>query len=135
MKKDFLPWMLLPGIMLTLSGVTLLAPRQAALAAPPAPARQAPKEPVYDDGDGDELLEHWGDPQFSREAERQMAGMGAGFVLLGTLALSRRSRKKHRCAAVPLPSQSDFLKLAPRPALAIRTDTSADVQTDTRKAA
>ncbi len=123
MKKEFTPWLLLPGIMLTLSGVTLLAPRQAALAAPPAPAQPAPKGVAYDDGDGDELLEHWGDPQFSREAQRQMAGMGAGFVLLGTLALSRRSRKKNRCEVVPLPSESDFLKLASRP------------HTDTRKAA
>jgi hypothetical protein len=133
MKKDFAPWLLLPGIMLTLSGVTLLAPHQAALAAPPALAQPAPKELVYDDGDGDELLEHWGDPQFSQEAQRQMAGMGAGFALLGVLALSRRSQKKRRGEAVPLPSESDFLKLASRPALDAQTDTHT--QTDTRKAA
>jgi len=112
MKKDLTPWLLLPSIVLALSGVSLLAPRQAALAAPPAPAQPALKEPVYDDGDGDELLEHWGDPQFSREAQRQMAGMAAGFVLLGTAAAVRRTRRKSCGETVSLPGEADFLKLS-----------------------
>ena len=62
MKKDLTPWLLLPGIVLTLSGVTLLAPHQAAQAAPPTP--QTPKVFAYDDGDGDELLEHWDNPLY-----------------------------------------------------------------------
>ena len=119
MKKDFTPWLLLPSVVLALSSVTLLAPHQAALAGPPPQAvPQAPEG----DGDGDELLEHWGDPQFSREEQKQMAGMAAGFLVLGAAAGVRRARRKSR-GEVFLPGESDFLKLAPQ------------TKPDTRKAA
>ena len=95
MKKDLAPWLLPPCILLALSGVTLLAPHGAALAAPPAPHQAAPQA-AEGDGDGDELLEHWSDPQFSREEQRQMAGMAAGFLLLGTAAAVRRARRLRR---------------------------------------
>ena len=114
------PWLLLPGIALTLSSVTLLAPHGAALAAPPAPKAAAlkavpgPQAVAEDDDDGDELLEHWSDPQFSREAQRQMAGMAAGFFVLGAAALRRRARQASRREAVPLPTEADFLKLDSR---------------------
>ena len=114
-KKDFTPWLLLPGIVLTLSSVTLLAPHQTAqAAAPPAPlnAQAAPKTIAYDDGDGgNELLEHWGDPQYGREERVQMTGMACGFLLLGVFAFRRRTRNQSRCEIVPLPGESDFLKL------------------------
>jgi len=110
MKKDLTPWLLLPSIALALSTVTLLAPHQAALAAPPTPPQAVPQAPA--DDDGDELLEHWGDPHFSREAQRQMAGMAAGFLLLGTAAAVRRTRRKSRCETVSLPGEADFLKLS-----------------------
>ncbi len=110
MKKDFTPWLLLPSIVLALSTVTLLAPHQAALAAPPTPPQAVPKADASGDGDGDELLEHWGDPQFSREAQRQMAGMAAGFLLLGTAAAVRRTRRKSCGETVSLPGEADFLK-------------------------
>jgi len=126
MKKDLTPWLLLPSIALALSTVTLLAPHQAALAAPPKPTQAAPQAGPAD-GDGDELLEHWGDPQFSREEQRQMAGMAAGFLLLGAAAGVRRARRKSRCETAVLPGESDFLKLAPQP--------KPDTRTDTRKAA
>ncbi len=95
-RNDRAPWLLLPAIFLTLSGVTLLAPRQAAQAAPPAP-QAAPKlgaSALDDDGDGDELLEHWGDPKYSGEERLQMAGMAGGFLLLGGLAYRRRVRSR-----------------------------------------
>lgn len=111
-KRDLTPWLLLPGIMLTLSSVTLLAPHQtAAQAASPAPTvkPQALQPSAYDDGDGDELLEHWGDPKYAREEQRQMAGIAFGLlVLLGFRA--RRRRSQHRCEVVSLPSEADFLK-------------------------
>jgi hypothetical protein len=115
MKKDWTPWFLLPGIVLTLSSVTLLAPRQTVQAAVPVPAAKPPAAPpqpaVYDDGDGGtELLEPWGDPQYSREARRQMAGMACGFLVLGFFQVRRRTRKKSRCEVVPMPTESDFLK-------------------------
>ncbi len=114
MKKDFAPWLLLPGIVLALSSVTLLVPRQAASAAAPAPPvlQAAPKTIAYDDGDGDELLEHWGDPQYSREERRQMAGMAGGFLLLGVFAYCRRTRKSKQPLGeiVPMPDEDDFLK-------------------------
>ena len=34
MKRDFVPWLLLPSVVLTLSAVSFLAPRQTASAAP-----------------------------------------------------------------------------------------------------
>ena len=79
---------------LTLSGVTLLAPRRAAQAAPPvSPAAAKPAPALYDDGDGDELLEHWGDPKYAREERLQMAGGAAGFALLGGMAWRKRTRR------------------------------------------
>ncbi len=118
MRKDLAPWLLLPSIVLALSGVTLLAPHQAALAGPPAAPKAAPQAPEGD-GDGDELLEHWGDPQFSREEQTQMAGIAAGFLVLGAAAGVRRSRRSRRAAIVLLPREADILS----------------TQTDTRKAA
>ena len=110
-KCDFAPWLLLPSVVLTLGSVTLLAPHQAALAAPPAPAQPAPKTPVYDDGDGDELLEHWGDPQYSREERVQLGGIAASFFVLGAASALRRARRRSACEVKPLPSESDLLKL------------------------
>jgi len=115
--KKFMPWLLIPCIMLALSSVTLLAPHQAALAGPPAPSQAVPQAPAGD-GDGDELLEHWGDPQFSREAQKQMAGMAAGFLVLGAAAGVRRARRS-RGGTVLLASEPDTL----------------NTRTDTRKAA
>ncbi len=126
MKKDLTPWLLLPGIVLTLSGVTLLAPHQAAQAAPPTP--QTPEVVAYDDGDGDELLEHWDNPLYSQEARWQMSGIAAGFLVLGAAAYRRRPRRKPLGEIVPLPSEADFLKLD--------SDVSRDTRPrDTRKAA
>ncbi len=83
------PWALLPCVLLTLSSVTLLAPARPTRAAAPAPHPAAAAVP-YDDGDGDELLEHWGDPKYSREERVQMAGMAV--LLVPMLLLARRGR-------------------------------------------
>lgn len=117
MKKDLAPWLLLPSVVLALGSVTLLAPRQAALAGPP-PTQAVPHAPEGD-GDGDELLEHWGDPQFSREEQTQMAGMAAGFLVLGAAAALRRARRKRRTQSVVLLRKTDI----------------SSAQRDTRKAA
>lgn len=109
-KRDFAPWLLLPAIVLTLSGVTLLAPHQAALAAPPASQTAAPKVAAVDDGDGDELLEHWGDPKYAREEQYQAGGILGGFLLLGMAGAARRAHRKSRCEIVPLPTEGKFLK-------------------------
>ena len=110
-KCDFAPWLLLPSVVLTLSGVTLLAPHQAARAAPPASVHPAPAAPAYDDGDGDELLEHWGDPRYSHEEQGQLGGISAGFLLLGAASALRRARRRSACEVVPLPGESSFFKL------------------------
>lgn len=89
------PWALLPCVLLALSSVTLLAPPRAARADAPHPA---PAAVPYDDGDGDELLEHWGDPQFSREARVQMAGMA--LLSVPVILLSWRGRAAKRRKAV-----------------------------------
>lgn len=91
-------WALLPCILLALSSVTLLAPARPAQAAPvPVVSASAhPATQAYDDGDGDELLEHWGDPKYSREERMQMAGMAA--LLVPVLLLARRGRTARKAA-------------------------------------
>jgi len=42
------------------------------------------------DDDGDELLEHWGDPRYSREERSQMAGLAVLLTLAGAGAAWRR---------------------------------------------
>jgi len=113
MKRDFVPWLLLPSVVLTLSAVSFLAPRQTASAAPPAAQTTTPKAAAYDDGDGDELLEHWGDPKYSYEERTQLAGIAVGFLVLGAVAAGTRARRVHRCEVVPLPTEAEFLKHIP----------------------
>ena len=113
-KRDFAPWLLLPSVVLTLGGVTLLAPHQAAQAAPPAPVQAAPNAPAYDDGDGDELLEHWGDPKYSHEEQVQLGGIAVGFLVLGAINACRRPRRNLSCEVAPLPGELEFLKLDPQ---------------------
>ncbi len=96
------PWALLPCILLALSSVTLLAPPRAARADAPHPAAAShpaashPATVAYDDGDGDELLEHWGDPQFSREARLQMAAMALLSVPVVILSWRGRAAKQRK---------------------------------------
>lgn len=93
------PWALLPCVLLTLSSVTLLAPARPARAAAPVPVASASAHPAleaYDDGDGDELLEHWGDPKYSREERVQMVGIAV--LLVPVLLLVRRGRTARKAA-------------------------------------
>ena len=55
-----------------------------------------------DDGDGDELLEHWGDPKYSQEERIQMAGAAAGFAVLGGLSWRKRVGRRPRTAGLTL---------------------------------
>lgn len=96
------PWALLPCVVLALSSVTLLAPHHAAQADAPkatltaVSASHPAAKAAYDDGDGDELLEHWGDPKYSREERVQIAGIA--FLLIPVWLFSRRGRTKLRRA-------------------------------------
>ncbi len=113
-RRDRTPWLLLPCILLALSGVTLLAPHQAAQAAPNAPTavpKAAPPE-IGDDGDGDELLEHWGDPKYAREGRLQMVGMTGGFLVLGVLAYRRRIWRQAPAVTLTLESVAKHRKAA-----------------------
>ncbi len=92
-RKDRPSWLLLPSVLLALSSVTLLAPHRAAQAAPTTQAAPKPAALAYDDGDGDELLEHWGDPKYMHEQRLQGAGIAAGFVLLAGFAYRKRGRR------------------------------------------
>ncbi|MDQ2801082.1 MAG: hypothetical protein M3Y13_15735 [Armatimonadota bacterium] len=96
-RTDRAPWLLLPLMVMTLSGVTFLAPRHAAQAAPQAaPSAAKPALIAYDDGDGDELLEHWGNPKYAQEERVQLAGMAGGFLILGGLAFCKRRQRQTR---------------------------------------
>ena len=113
-RKDGAPWLLLPCALLALSGMTFLAPRQAAQAAPtPAPPTPNSAPPgIGDDGDGDELLEHWGDPKYAREERFQMAGMAAGFLLLGGFACRGRFRGRARTMTTAAEEVTELRKAA-----------------------
>lgn len=109
------PWILLPCVLLTLGGVTLLVPRPAAQAAPAQaiPAQNAVKAAApaaYDDGDGDELLEHWDSPRYGAEERVQIGGAAAGFLLLGVIVWGKRSRRIAAYAGLTLVDVSDPLK-------------------------
>ncbi len=106
------PWILLPCVLLTLGGVTLLAPHPAAQAAPTqvAPAQTAAKPAAYDDGDGDELLEHWDSPRYGAEERIQIGGAAAGFLLLGVVVWGKRSRRTAAYAGLTLVDVSDPVK-------------------------
>ena len=93
LSSDRLPWLLLPCILLTLGGVTILMPHQKAQSATlhqqgtPKPAVEA-----YDDGDGgDELLEHWDSPKYAAEERVQVMGAAVGFLLLGVIVWGKRA--------------------------------------------
>lgn len=83
MKDAKLPLLLTICVSLTLSGVGVSAPRASA---------QATKAMAHDDGDGDELAEHWTEPKYAAEARRQMAGTTGVFALAAGLALRRRRK-------------------------------------------
>ena len=94
------PWLLTASLALALSGMSVLLPRTPAQA-------QAPKvvmagitthaAPAEDgDGDGDELMQHWGDARYSHEQRVQLLGMAAFFAGFGALSLRRRAALR-RC--------------------------------------
>ncbi len=110
-RTDPALWLLPVCAVLTLSGVGLLVPRRSASAAPPV-SKATPKMPMaaYDDGDGDELLEHWGNVNYAREERLQMAGAAVGFAVLG--GLTWRKRRQPRSATLMLVRTSDLEKAA-----------------------
>jgi len=107
----YTPWIALSCVLLTLSGVTLLAPRQAAQAdSSPPPAATQPAAAAYDDGDGDELLEHWDNPRYATEERVQIAGTAASFLLLGVVVWGKRARRPHPQARLTLADVSEPIK-------------------------
>ncbi len=111
---DKVPFTLALLIGLMLSGIGFLAPRTHAQSAPTRPVSLAVKPPVPapadpgpaaghslaidDDGDGDELMEHWGNPVYFHEERKQLGGLAVVFVLLGVAAYRRQQklRKAYR---------------------------------------
>jgi len=64
------------------------------------------------DGDGDELLEHWGDPKYAREERLQMAGMTGGFLILSGLAYRRRVLRRMPAVTLTLEEVTEQRKAA-----------------------
>ena len=113
------PWILLPCILMTLGGVTCLVPRHTAQAAQSrvVPAQLSasrtaakPTTAVYDDGDGDELLEHWNSPRYGAEERVQIGGAVAGLMLLGVIVWGKRTRRAAGYSGLTLVDVSDPLK-------------------------
>jgi len=115
--KNRAPWILLPCVLLALGGVTLLVPRHTVQAASPPTVSHSAAKPAaaYDDGDGDELLEHWDSPRYGAEERVQIGGAATGFLLLGMVVWGKRSRRTASYAGLTLvdvsdPIKSEFLK-------------------------
>lgn len=108
MLKQRLPdtsvWVVALSALLTLSSVSLIfCPTAHAGSAPGVPATPTNHTPteasktamtIEDDDDGNELLEHWGDPKYSREERLQMAWMIGGLSVFGAANAVRRSRRR-----------------------------------------
>ena len=62
----------------------------------PAKSAVAASAPADDDGDGDELLEHWNNPAYAGEERRQLAGLT--LLLTGAGITAARRRQKMRRA-------------------------------------
>ena len=105
-------WILFPCILLALGGVTLLVPRHTVQAASPSAVSHSAARPAaaYDDGDGDELLEHWNSPRYGAEERVQIGGAATGFLLLGMVVWGKRSRRTASHAGLKLVDVSDPLK-------------------------
>jgi hypothetical protein len=95
-------WIVALSALLTLSGASFLFCPTARAGSDVTPASdQVPTEAAHTaltlqaDDDGDELLEHWGAPQYSREERLQIGGI---VVLLtcagGASAYKRRSLRR-----------------------------------------
>lgn len=112
--KNRAPWIVLPCVLLTLGGVTLLTPHHTAQAASPTVLAHSAAKPTtavaYDDGDGDELLEHWDSPRYGAEERVQIGGAAAGFLFLGVVVWGKRSRRNVSYAGLTLVDISDPIK-------------------------
>jgi len=78
-----------------IAGMSIFAPVTQAQTVMPAPAASptAPAAtPEYNDGDGDELAEHWTDPKDIREQHNQLAGMIVLFVVTGAIVASKKMK-------------------------------------------
>ena len=75
-----------------LAGIAIFAPVTHAQTAAAAPAAAPAGMPEYDDGDGDELAEHWTDPKDIREQKNQLAGMMLLFAVSGGIAVRRKMK-------------------------------------------
>jgi hypothetical protein len=105
-KFDPAAWIVVPAVVLTLSSVSLLSfrtpthadtmSRPTAAVAPVVPSTNTPVTDVRaaDDGDGDELLEHWGDPKYAKEERIQLAGIGLLFVGAAAMQWKRSARRR-----------------------------------------
>ena len=107
-------WILFPCILLALGSVTLLVPRHTVQAASPSAMSHSTARSTaavaYDDGDGDELLEHWNSPRYGAEERVQIGGAATGFLLLGMVVWGKRSRRTASYAGLTLVDVSDPLK-------------------------
>jgi len=74
---------------LAIAGMTIFAPVTQAQTVTPALAASTP---AYNDGDGDELAEHWTDPKDIREQRNQLAGMVVLFLVTGAIVASKKMK-------------------------------------------
>jgi len=75
-----------------IAGLTIFAPVTQAQTVTPAPAASTSAPAAYDDGDGDELAEHWTDPKDIREQRNQLAGMVVLFLVTGAIVASKKMK-------------------------------------------
>jgi hypothetical protein len=94
-------WIVALSAAVALSGMSLVFCPTALAGSPtlaPIPTAHAPTEAAKHaleldtDDDGNELLEHWGNPKYSREERLQMTGILGAFSVAGTMTAIRRRR-------------------------------------------
>ena|SRR3569833_2329171 len=87
------------AVTLTIAGMSIFAPTSQAQTVAPVSTSAAPTSTTpaaeYNDGDGDELAEHWTDPKDIHEQRYQLAGMMILFIAAGVIA-GRRKMKIRR---------------------------------------
>ena len=96
--KDRSPALLAVCLALTLSGALIRPPRAQALSPKVTTAGvTSPTAAIDDDGDGDELLEHWDNAKYIGEQRMQLAGLVAFLAGCGALSHRRRAALRRAC--------------------------------------
>jgi hypothetical protein len=98
-RKDRAPLLLTAGFLLPLVAMSTLWLRHPAHASATESSHVGMYSMADPDGDGEALLEHWGDPKDIHEQRVQIGGMLVFFGAMGALSLRRRAALRRKTRA------------------------------------